>query len=212
MASEQPGEPVAAAGVVLCGGASRRMGRPKAWLPWQGEPLVARVVRLVGQAVQPVFVVAAAEQLLPPSLAATVVRDLRPDSGPLEGLIQGLRAARPHAACAFVSACDAALLQPALVTHLVRLAASRQVVMPCVAGRRHPLCAVYATELVDWLEARWAAGNRRLLDLPDALDTRWVTESELRQWDPQLDSLTPMNTPAEYQQALARSAAQDRTP
>ena len=52
-------------GIVLCGGQSTRMGRPKAWLPFAGELMLQRVVRLLGTAVQPIVVVAAPEQELP---------------------------------------------------------------------------------------------------------------------------------------------------
>ena len=45
-------------GIVLCGGQSRRMGRPKAWLPFAGETMLARVVRLLSEAVSPIVVVA----------------------------------------------------------------------------------------------------------------------------------------------------------
>src|SRR5947199_85155 len=38
------------AGVVLCGGQSSRMGRPKAWLPFAGELMLPRVVRLLAEA------------------------------------------------------------------------------------------------------------------------------------------------------------------
>ena len=54
------------AGVVLCGGRSSRMGRPKAWLPFGRELMLPRVVRLLGEAVGPVAVVAAPGQDLPP--------------------------------------------------------------------------------------------------------------------------------------------------
>ncbi|RPI89356.1 MAG: molybdenum cofactor guanylyltransferase, partial [Planctomycetaceae bacterium] len=35
------------ASVVLCGGQSSRMGRPKAWLPFGNEQFLRRCVRLV---------------------------------------------------------------------------------------------------------------------------------------------------------------------
>ena len=49
-------------GIVLCGGQSTRMGRPKAWLPFAGELMLQRVLRLLGTVVQPIVVVAAPEQ------------------------------------------------------------------------------------------------------------------------------------------------------
>ena len=64
---------MSAAGVVLCGGKSSRMGRDKAWLAWCGRPLVAYVVEKLRQSVGEVVVVASAELDLPP-LDALVAR------------------------------------------------------------------------------------------------------------------------------------------
>src|SRR5262245_3646442 len=49
---------LAVGGIILCGGQSKRMGRPKAWLPFAGETMLPRVVRLLGEVVQPIVVVA----------------------------------------------------------------------------------------------------------------------------------------------------------
>ena len=55
----------AAAGIVLCGGRSTRMGVPKATLPFGNETMLQRVVRLLHTVVSPVIVVAARDQVLP---------------------------------------------------------------------------------------------------------------------------------------------------
>ena len=71
-------------GVVLCGGQSSRMGRPKASLSFGDELLLQRVARRLGEAVSPLVVVAAAEQALPElPPEVRVVRDQRPALGPL---------------------------------------------------------------------------------------------------------------------------------
>ena len=41
---------------------SARMGRPKAWLPFGGEFMLPRVVRLLSEAVSPIIVVASPGQ------------------------------------------------------------------------------------------------------------------------------------------------------
>ena len=46
--------------VVLCGGESRRMGRPKAWLPFGDERMLQRVVRLVDMVARPIVARSAA--------------------------------------------------------------------------------------------------------------------------------------------------------
>ena len=38
------------AGIVVCGGQSKRMGRPKAWLPFGSETMLAQFVQLVSLA------------------------------------------------------------------------------------------------------------------------------------------------------------------
>src|SRR5262245_54263717 len=77
---------VNSAGIVLCGGQSKRMGRPKAWLPFAGELMLPRVVRLLGEVVAPIVVVAAPDQAVPPLPAhVAVVRDEAKGRGPLQG-------------------------------------------------------------------------------------------------------------------------------
>jgi molybdopterin-guanine dinucleotide biosynthesis protein A len=94
-------------GVVLCGGQSSRMGRPKAWLPFGDEWMLPRVVRLLGEAAAPLVVVAAPGQDVPPlPSGVTLVRDPEQGRGPLQGLVAGLAALRGRADAAYLSSCD----------------------------------------------------------------------------------------------------------
>jgi molybdopterin-guanine dinucleotide biosynthesis protein A len=73
-----------AAGIVLCGGRSTRMGVPKATLPFGPETMLQRVVRLLGSVVAPIVAVAAREQKLPKLPEDVIVtRDEREQRGPL---------------------------------------------------------------------------------------------------------------------------------
>ena len=102
-------------GIVLCGGQSKRMGKPKAWLPIAGESMLPRVVRLLSEAVSPIVVVAAPEQELPPLPGEVrVVRDEEKGRGPLQGLAAGLAALQGHAEAAYASSCDVPFLRPHL--------------------------------------------------------------------------------------------------
>lgn len=107
-------------GIVLCGGESSRMGRPKAWLPFGDEVLLQRVVRVVGDAVGPVVVVAAPGQAVPPLPdGVEVVRDAVTGRGPLEGLAAGLAALAGRADAAYLSACDLPFLTAEFVKRVV---------------------------------------------------------------------------------------------
>ncbi len=81
------------AGIVLCGGKSSRMGTSKALLPFGPETMLQRVVRLLGEIVSPIVVVAALDQELPELPGSVIVtRDENEGRGPLEGLRAGLKA------------------------------------------------------------------------------------------------------------------------
>ena len=110
-----------------------------------------RVVRILGEAVGPVIVVAAATARLPELPAdVRIVFDRRPERGPLEGLAAGLAALADlsvasntktvEIAAAFVTSCDAPLLLPAFVRRMVELIGSADVAVPKVDGSIAPAC------------------------------------------------------------------------
>src|SRR5260370_21668712 len=160
-------------GVVLCGGRSSRMGRPKAQLPFGGEIMLPRVVRLLAEAVDPVVVVAASGQDVPPlPQQVSIIRDDEEGRGPLQGLAAGLKALRGRADAAFLSSCDAPFLRPAFVRRLIELLGDAVVCVPHVGDRRHPLAAVYRLEAIDAMARLLAESRLRLLNLFDVVATR----------------------------------------
>ncbi|MEM6790705.1 MAG: NTP transferase domain-containing protein [Myxococcota bacterium] len=204
------------AAVVLCGGASRRMGRDKAWIPFGGASLLQRVSgRLAAMpSVAAVFVVAAANQDLPPLPPGVEVRrDPERDGGPLLGLATGLRAAAATADQAFVTTTDAPFIHASFVRRLAVLATGTAATLVCDEDgeRLHPLTAVYRCTLHVQAGRRFAEGERRALALAaGARPVRHVTRRQLladpalRRDDPELLCLSNVNTPAELAAARRR--------
>src|SRR5438128_11571676 len=191
------------AGIVLCGGQSKRMGRPQAWLPFGGELMLPRVARLLSEAAQPIVVVAAPEQdvpLLPPDVQ--IVRDEEKGRGPLQGLLAGLLALPGQADAAYLSSCDVPFLQPAFVRRLIDLLGEYAICVPRVGEYHHPLAAVYRLEVADAVARLLAEDRLRPFFLFEAVPTRVVTAAELADVDPTLQTLRNLNTPEEYQTAL----------
>lgn len=194
---------ICTAGVVLCGGQSSRMGRPKAWLPFGDELMLPRVVRLLGEEVSPLVVVAAPGQGVPPLPAEIeIVRDPEQGRGPLQGLAAGLAALRGRADAAYLSSCDVPFLRPAFVRRLIELLGEHSICVPDAGGYRHPLAAVYRIEVAAVAERLLAEGRARPAFLFDAVPTRVVTADELLDVDPTLETLRNLNTPTEYEAAL----------
>ena len=186
-------------GIVLCGGHSRRMGRPKAWLPFGDEFLLQRVVRIVGEAVGKVIVVAAKDQTLPPLPdAVTRVDDTLEECGPLAGLAAGLAAATTD--LVFLTACDAPFLNTELIVALLAAMTHSpcDAVVPYTADF-HPLTGVYRTSIRPVAERRLAAGQLKMKDLIREVNhVKWLPPESLR------DSLRNINTPDDYAAALAK--------
>jgi molybdopterin-guanine dinucleotide biosynthesis protein A len=190
-------------GIVLCGGQSKRMGRPKAWLPFGSELMLPRVVRLLGEAVAPIVVVAAPEQDLPPlPCDIAVVRDDEKGRGPLQGLAAGLEALRGRADAAYASSCDVPFLRPAFVSRLVELLGEHLVCVPRVEGYHHPLAAVYRLDVADAVRRLLAEDRLRPFFLFEAMPTRVVEAGELADVDPDFRTLRNLNTPEEYEAAM----------
>jgi molybdopterin-guanine dinucleotide biosynthesis protein A len=189
-------------GVVLCGGQSSRMGRPKAWLPFGGELMLPRVVRQLSEVVPELVVVAAPDQEVPPLPAGvTVVRDPERGRGPLQGLAAGLAALRGVEA-AYASSCDVPFLSPAFVRRMIELLGDHVIAVPDVGGYRHPLAAVYRVTVLSVVERLLSEDRLRPAFLFDQVPTRFVSESELSDADPGLKTLRNLNTPEEYEAAL----------
>ncbi|HKI36175.1 MAG TPA: molybdenum cofactor guanylyltransferase [Gemmataceae bacterium] len=194
-------------GIVLCGGRSQRMGRPKAWLPFAGEIMLPRVVRLLGEVVAPVVVVAAPDQDVPPLPAGVeVVRDEEKGRGPLQGLAAGLAALAGRADAAYLSSCDVPFLRPAFVRRLVDLLGDSAICVPRVGDYHHPLAALYRLEVTEAVARLLAEDRLRPFFLFEAVRTRVVGAEELADVDPTFQTLRNLNTPEEYEAALREFA------
>lgn len=195
-------EPISdASAVVLAGGKSSRMGRPKSLLLFDGAPLIVHIVRALKNMFAETVVVAAPDQELP-DLPATLVRDEVAYQGPVGGIYYGLKAAAGE--FCFVTSCDVPFLNPALISLLTSHISRYDVVVPFWENRYQPLHAVYHTSVLPLLKEQLDREELRPVYLFDKVRTRKIGEDEIRCFDPQGLSFFNMNTPDDYERALQR--------
>jgi molybdopterin-guanine dinucleotide biosynthesis protein A len=185
--------------IVLAGGRSSRMGAPKALLEWHGGTLVRRVTGILQRLADPVVVVHADGQELPPLPGVERVVDRAPDRGPLEGIAAGLRAVASRCPAVFVSATDLPFLHPDLVLALATGRGENDVAVPVADGHVHHLCAVYGSDLLPAVEQQLAGDRLRVGLLLEAIDVLRLDATAL----PHPESLRNLNTGDSYRRALA---------
>ena len=205
------------AGVVLAGGQSSRMGRPKAALEWHGSTLLRRTAQIVARATSgPVVVVRALGQDLPELPDGVLVADdPREGKGPLQGIAAGLAALTGRADLAFVSSTDLPFLHPAFIRRVLAVLeedGTADVALPVARGYKQPLAAGYRVSLAGTVERLVKEDRLRPAFLFEECQVRALDDAELKAnpvlaaLDPDLDSLLNVNTPADYDAARARPA------
>ena len=181
-------------GVILVGGKSRRMGRDKAFLPWDGAPLFEKVLAVFRDNFAKVLLVGGEEERFA-GYGCRVFADLYPGSA-LGGLYTGLCHAGND--WVFVASCDMPFPSTALLRHLCSLKAGYDGVVPQTAQALAPLYALYAKSALPAMLSLLQSGNLRIYDLYPLLRTRYVTAEELAPFAEDGRAFINVNTPEEF--------------
>lgn len=177
-----------AAGYVLVGGKSSRMGRDKAFLPGQFRYVVDDVAESVKTVTGNVTLIGNPDRFR--EFHYPCLPDLRPGLGPLSGVEAAL--ASTNSDLNLVLACD----MPALDVDLLRvlLGRAQSSLSKCTAakdvtGRIHPLCAVYRRDCLPVIQCRLDEKRLSLMGLLDEVGTECV---------PVQSAIENLNTPEEW--------------
>ena len=149
--------------IILAGGKSQRMGQDKAFIRFQGEILIRRIMdRLSGLAEEVIVIAPRTQEHLPRGIKVTP--DLIPGRGPLGGLYTALSAASYPAVA--VVACDMPFVNAKLLAYQRDILLSRDldVVVPSSEKGLEPLHAVYRQGYLPSTCAQYAGSWRRAVD------------------------------------------------
>ena len=194
------------AGFILAGGASSRMGCPKALLDFGGSPLILHTVVLLKPLVASVTVVGPPSQYA--ALGLSVIADdvsahaeCDGPCGPLAGIATALAAT--HAPWNLIVACDLPYLSSAWLEWLLARALRSQgeAVIPRSEYGMEPLAAVYRRECAAPLAAALAQGVRKASEAIARLQVEFLDRAEWSEIDPSERILKNMNSPKDYEEA-----------
>jgi molybdopterin-guanine dinucleotide biosynthesis protein A len=185
--------------LVLAGGGSRRMGRPKAWVEVGDTYLLRFVADRLAPAFSEVMVSFGEPEQLEEPVPYRVVFDRRPSAGPLGGLEAGLVAARNEVM--FAVACDMPYMTQEVAQMAIAAARGCDAAIPRIDGRPEPVCGAYRRSALPFITGALNAGRFKAAELAAELDITW-----LEGLDPQL--FRSLNTPQDLERFYAEFAAQ----
>lgn len=218
--SNRSKQPRTVAGVLLCGGRSRRMGMSKAWLPWRDSWTLVEIGLALAERCGPVLLSKAAGQSLPPAPPTwRIVDDLERAKGPLAALESACHALDDEAfAGAIVATCDQSpvvlrTVIPLLLAGPCRNARSR---LFFDGERRQPFPGYFSASALRSVPERRREGVTSMQGFLDSLGDEIETlpaPCELADWDdPEAylaaASAAGFDPPAWCREALVRRSAE----
>jgi molybdenum cofactor guanylyltransferase len=185
--------------LVLAGGQSRRMGRPKPWIEVGSSILVRYVVERLAPAFSELMVSFAEPEQMEQLVPYRVVFDRKPNAGPLAGLEAGLIAA--HNQVLFAVACDMPYVERSTAELAVAAARSCDAAIPRHDGLFEPVCGAYRKTALPAIVNALDARNYVAHDVVQNLDVTWLEGLEPAQFE-------SLNTPADLERFHAALSAQ----
>lgn len=127
---------------ILAGGKSSRMGSDKGLLPFDGQPLVQKIIEQLSPIINEIIIVSNNREY--EKFGLKVIEDLIVDKGPAGGIHAALSNAKTEQI--FVVSCDMPFITPEAVTYMVQQASQSQITLPLYDGRIQPLFGVYSRQ------------------------------------------------------------------
>jgi molybdopterin-guanine dinucleotide biosynthesis protein A len=185
--------------LILCGGRSKRMGRPKAFLPYGGTTMVNHILSTVRDLFAETFLVANEPESFE-DFDVDVVKDILPYRGPLGGILSGLLVSQHSHA--FVVACDMPLIDPKVVREMCSKRNEHDVIVASHEDGIEPLLGVYSKNCIRPLEESLFNGDLSLRDFLSGLSssTYEIDDGESRN----LPCYFNVNTPQDYSRLVTR--------
>jgi len=189
-------------GFILAGGESSRMGREKALLEIDGEPLIVRTTRLVESVAGRATVVGESAAIR--ALGLPMLADDWPGAGPLGAIATALRVAK--APWSLVVACDLPYLTKAWLEYLIAraVASKADAVLAMNARGAEPLSALYHKRAEPAIRAALDRGTRKVTDGLANLRVELIEPAEWKRFDSEGYLFKNMNSPQDYEEARAR--------
>jgi molybdopterin-guanine dinucleotide biosynthesis protein A len=186
--------------IVLAGGKGKRLGGNKALLSFMGRPLIEHVLKRVEELAEEILIVSDELKLPFDHPKVLLIPDVFPQGGPLGGIYSGLNASKNEWAFAF--GCDMPFIQPSVLKLIALVSPGFDAVVPLIGGKPQPLHALYSKSCLEAFRGDLEKGLLKLTRSLSLLKVRYLSQEEIKAFDPHLISFFNINSPADLEKAL----------
>ncbi len=195
-----------AGAVILAGGDSKRLGRPKALLDFNGKALIEIILEKLSRSFKEITIVTDKPWLYD-HLSVRITGDILDDrvKSPLRGIHAGLSAS--GLPVQFIVACDMPFIQPALINYMAGNLSGYDAVVPRNSEYYQPLHAFYSRSCISVIEEQISRSNYKITEFYSHLKICYISGEEIAVYDPGEWSFFNVNTWADYKKALDHFSA-----
>jgi molybdopterin-guanine dinucleotide biosynthesis protein A len=192
--------------VVLAGGQSKRMGKDKAFLEWNGKSFLRHILEQVDTFSNQIIISGNKEKNLYLKEAEhiknepVVVKDIAPYSGPLNGIASCCEFIKNETV--FIATCDTPVIKENVVYFFLENIGVSQGVVPIINGKFQPLNTIYKKEAIKKAKVLYEKGVKSLFRWIKEINVKYIDESQLKNYDPKLLMFKSINTPSDYLEFL----------
>ncbi len=187
--------------IILAGGDSKRLGRPKALLEFGDQTLIEMIIAQLSGCFEELTLITDRPELyqgLPVKITGDILK--QKEKSPLRGIHAGLSFSdRPWQ---FVVACDMPFLNLDFIRHMAAYAPDYDAVVPRVGDYYQPLHAFYSRSCIAIIEKQVKAGKNKVIDFYRHLHVKYIGEEEINRFNKQQELFLNINTWEDYQKAL----------
>jgi molybdopterin-guanine dinucleotide biosynthesis protein A len=192
-----------ATGIILAGGASKRMPGDKAFMEVAGLRVIDIQMDVIDGLFEEVLIVGNTERMERLSLYAKdgvrVVEEPVRGMGPLGGILSGLQMSGSDEN--FILACDMPFIKREAVAFVMEGLAGYQVCVPRTPKGLEPLHAAYRRDCIDAIARQLESGNLKVIDFYDEVSVHFIPWEELMRFDQAGRLLYNINSPEDMESA-----------
>ena len=158
-------------GILLAGGKGSRMGTEKGLIRWKGKTLIEHAIAVLSPLCEKLIISANKKHYQ--SFGLPVVPDAIPDCGPMGGIYSAL--SESETLINLVIPADTPFVTTAVYRYLISFDGSFDAIVPVDHDFFYqPLCAVYSTSILPFMDSQMKNGMLGFTSLFDRVNTKAV--------------------------------------